>query len=44
VHRYFLDRLDGGELAALEASLGRVADPLAPGDRPMHEGCAPDEA
>src|SRR5215217_6493081 len=27
VHRYFLDRLEPGELDALEASLSRVADP-----------------
>ncbi len=40
VHRYFLDRLDDTELAALEASLGRVAAPLADG-RPAHEGCPP---
>jgi DNA-binding MarR family transcriptional regulator len=40
VHRYFLDRLDDAELAALEASLGRVASPLADG-RPTHEGCPP---
>ena len=44
VHRYFLDRLDGAELAALETSLGRVAGPLSPSDHPAHEGCAPDEA
>jgi DNA-binding MarR family transcriptional regulator len=43
VHRYFLDRLDDAELAALEASLGRVAAPLADG-RPAHEGCPPAEA
>jgi DNA-binding MarR family transcriptional regulator len=44
VRRMFLDRLDRDELAGLEASLGRVADPLGPGGQPMHEGCAPDEA
>ena len=44
VHRYFLDRLDGPELAALETSLGRVAGPLGPSDHPAHEGCTPDEA
>jgi DNA-binding MarR family transcriptional regulator len=44
VRRYFLERLDGDELARLEASLGRVAGPLASGSRPTHEGCAPAEA
>src|SRR4029079_4410094 len=44
VHRYFLDRLDGPELAALETSLGRVAGPLGPSDHPAHEGCAHDDA
>ena len=44
VHRYFLDRLDGAELTALEASLGRVAGPLGPSEQPAHEGCPPDEA
>src|SRR3954464_9032142 len=31
VRRYFLDRLDSADLAGLEASLGRVADPLGAG-------------
>jgi DNA-binding MarR family transcriptional regulator len=31
VQRYFLDRLDDRDLAGLEESLGRVADPLGPG-------------
>jgi DNA-binding MarR family transcriptional regulator len=44
VRRYFLDRLDPGDLIALEMSLGRVADPLGPGSRPTHEGCPPAEA
>ncbi len=44
VRRYFLDRLDAEDLAALEASLGRVSDPLGPASRSGHEGCAPDEA
>ena len=43
VRRYFLDRLDQAELAALESALGRVADPLGPG-RPTAEDCAPPEA
>lgn len=42
VRRYFLDRLEPAELDGLEASLGRVADPLGPGARPSHEGCPPD--
>lgn len=41
VRRYFLDRLDGGELERLEASLAQVADPLGPDGRPAHEGCPP---
>src|SRR5258705_7176151 len=41
VRRYFLDRLDGDDLAGLEASLGRVADPLANANHPTHEGCPP---
>jgi DNA-binding MarR family transcriptional regulator len=44
VRRYFLDRLDGGELDGLESSLGRIAESLGPGGRPVHESCAPDEA
>jgi DNA-binding MarR family transcriptional regulator len=44
VRRYFLDRLDPAALAALETSLGRVADPLGPGPRSAHEGCPPAEA
>jgi DNA-binding MarR family transcriptional regulator len=43
VRRYFLTRLDDGELAGLEASLGRVAGPLASGNPASHEGCSPDE-
>jgi ABC-2 type transport system ATP-binding protein len=31
------------DLTGLEASLGRVADPLAAGNRASHEGCSPDE-
>jgi DNA-binding MarR family transcriptional regulator len=44
VRRYFLDQLDADDLSGLEASLGRVADPLGPGSRPTHEGCPPTEA
>ncbi|HEX2753950.1 MAG TPA: MarR family winged helix-turn-helix transcriptional regulator [Candidatus Limnocylindrales bacterium] len=44
VRRYFLGRLDAADLAGLEASLGRVADPLASGNHPTHEGCSPAEA
>jgi DNA-binding MarR family transcriptional regulator len=44
VRRYFLDRLDTAELAALEATLGRVATPLASDGRTIHEGCPPAEA
>lgn len=45
VRRYFLDRLDPGAIAGLEASLSRVADPLAGGGgRTTHEGCPPAEA
>jgi len=44
VRRYFLGRLDAADLAALEASLGRVADALASGNHPTHEGCPPAEA
>ena len=44
VRRYFLDRLDPADLAELETSLGRVADPLGPGSRSSHEGCEPAEA
>jgi DNA-binding MarR family transcriptional regulator len=43
VRRYFLARLDAAELAGLETSLSRVADPLA-GGPPTHEGCPPAEA
>lgn len=43
VRRYFLTRLDDAELAGLEASLGRVAGPLATANRASHEGCSPDE-
>ncbi len=44
VRRYFLDRLDASALADLEASLGRVADPLGSAMRSTHEGCEPAEA
>ena len=44
VRRYFLDRLDVTTLDGLEASLARVADPLGPEGRPVHEGCSPAEA
>ena len=44
VRRYFLGRLDATDLAGLEASLGRVADPLASANHPTHEGCPPAEA
>jgi len=44
VRRYFLDRLGADDLAGLEASLGRVADPLANATHPTHEGCPPAEA
>ena len=44
VRRYFLARLDEAELAGLEASLSRVADPLAGASQPTHEGCPPAEA
>jgi DNA-binding MarR family transcriptional regulator len=44
VRRYFLDRLEADDLAGLEASLGRVADPLASATHPTHEGCPPAEA
>jgi DNA-binding MarR family transcriptional regulator len=43
VRRYFLDRLEADDLAGLEASLRRVADPLASTSHPTHEGCAPAE-
>jgi DNA-binding MarR family transcriptional regulator len=43
VRRYFLDRLDEPSLAGLETSLARVADPLAPEGRPVHEGCSPSD-
>ncbi len=44
VRRYFLGRLDAAQLAGLEASLSRVADPLVGGSQPAHEGCEPAEA
>ena len=44
VRRYFLDRLGDDDLAGLETSLGRVADPLASATHPTHEGCPPAEA
>jgi DNA-binding MarR family transcriptional regulator len=44
IRRYFLDRLDPAELQALETSLASLADPLAPGTRPTHEGSPPAEA
>jgi DNA-binding MarR family transcriptional regulator len=44
VRRLFLDQLDGHELATLEATLGRVSDPLAGGRPGGHEGCSPAEA
>jgi DNA-binding MarR family transcriptional regulator len=44
VRRYFLDRLDESALNGLEASLTRVADPLGPDARPVHEGCPPADA
>jgi DNA-binding MarR family transcriptional regulator len=44
VRRYFLGRLDETALAGLEASLGRVADPLGSGSHSTHEGCPPAEA
>jgi len=44
VRRYFLDRLDETALNGLEASLTRVADPLGPDARPVHEGCPPADA
>jgi DNA-binding MarR family transcriptional regulator len=44
VRRYFLDRLEAGDLAGLETSLSRVADPLASASHPTHEGCPPAEA
>jgi DNA-binding MarR family transcriptional regulator len=44
VRRLFLDRLDADELATIEATLGRVGDPLAGGRPGSHEGCSPAEA
>src|SRR6478736_4477463 len=41
IRRSFLDRLDPAELAALESALGKVAAPLGPDPRPVHEGCPP---
>lgn len=38
VRRYFLDRLDDADLNGLEASLGRVADPLGSTTRPAEDG------
>jgi DNA-binding MarR family transcriptional regulator len=43
VRRLFLGRLDPGQLDALEASLEQVAEPLASGTRPSHEGCPPSD-
>jgi DNA-binding MarR family transcriptional regulator len=43
VRRYFLDRLEADDLAGLETSLRRVADPLASTTHPTHEGCPPAE-
>src|SRR5438477_12398583 len=39
VRRYFLDRLEADDLAGLEMSLRRVADPLASTPHPTPEGC-----
>jgi DNA-binding MarR family transcriptional regulator len=44
VRRYFLEALDADGLEAIELQLGRVVAGLAPGTRPIHEGCAPTEA
>jgi len=44
VRRYFLDRLDESDLAALEAALGRVGDQPSGDARHVHEGCRPAEA
>lgn len=44
VRRLFLGRLDETALDGLEASLGRVAEPLASGTRTTHEGCPPVDA
>lgn len=43
VRRYFLDRLDDADLAALETGLGRIADPLGSGGRSIEEGSAPSD-
>jgi DNA-binding MarR family transcriptional regulator len=43
VRRYFLDRLDEDALAAIESSLGRIAAPLEPDERHIHESCRPAE-
>src|SRR4051794_3013587 len=39
IRRSFLDRLEPADLAALESALGKVAAPLGPDRRPVHEGC-----
>jgi DNA-binding MarR family transcriptional regulator len=44
VRRYFLERLEPDDLARLEASFSRIADPLEPGGPAGHEGCSPAEA
>jgi DNA-binding MarR family transcriptional regulator len=44
VRRLFLDRLDSDDLARMETSLGRVADPLGGGRPASHEGCPPGDA
>ncbi|HEX5823276.1 MAG TPA: MarR family winged helix-turn-helix transcriptional regulator [Candidatus Limnocylindrales bacterium] len=44
VRRYFLERFDAADVAAIERSLGRVAVALEPDTRPTHEGCPPAEA
>ena len=44
IRRSFLDRLEPAELAALESALGKVAAPLGPEARTVHEGCPPAKA
>jgi DNA-binding MarR family transcriptional regulator len=44
IQRYFLDRLEPADLAALEAALGRVASGAGGDPRPVHEGCPPAKA
>ena len=44
VRRYFLERLDGSDLDAIERSLGGLALALEPENRSTHEGCPPAEA